>query len=363
MLFRVELVLAWLLLSYSVHAFVISTFDRRTAKHCRTYPLFDVVSSDVQSISDNVSKVSESDESLSTAPPLQSNDKNYFMEVIPPTNPNKEFLLALGAITGRGEYATKQQKESAEKVVATMESTCTTIDTNELYGTWDLVFSTTELFRSSPFFMAGRAVCKTDQEVQQYNWFCTMHRKALAISNIVNVRQIINEQKLVSEFEVKVGSIPFLSDFTPLKYSGGIPLTIDGSIVSTADIESIDTMSDDKTLALQLFMDTVEIKGSNIPGLRQLQDNGIGNKLQSRSLSDFIVSNLPDLYTIPPKPSFRITYLDSSLRISRDQDDNIFVYIKTSTNTQPTSYDTIDSDLGIGRLLGGFNEAVTRIYL
>merc|ERR1712232_675116 len=125
-------------------------------------------------------------------------------------------------------------------------------------------------FRSSPFFMAGRAVCSTESQAKQYDWFCDMHRAALAISNIGTVRQIISPTRLVSEFEVKVGSIPFISNFLPgplLGYSGGMPVTIEGAIVSSSDVISIE---EDKSL--ELLMDTVEIKGSNIPLLRQLLD-------------------------------------------------------------------------------------------
>ena len=40
----------------------------------------------------------------------------------------------------------------------------------ECIGTWDLIFSDTQLFRSSPFFMAGRAVCADGAEAQRYDW-------------------------------------------------------------------------------------------------------------------------------------------------------------------------------------------------
>jgi hypothetical protein len=99
--------------------------------------------------------------------------------------------------------------------------------------------------------MAGRAVCSTPEQAQQYDWFCDMHRKALAISSIGQVRQIVTPTRLVSEFEVQVGAIPFLSDFTPFAYSGGWPITIDGAIVSSADISP----SDDGN-GWELYIDT-----------------------------------------------------------------------------------------------------------
>ena len=41
---------------------------------------------------------------------------------------------------------------------------------------------------------------------------------------------------MVNEFEVKAGAVPFLSDFTPFRYSGALPVTVDGAIVSSADV-------------------------------------------------------------------------------------------------------------------------------
>lgn len=268
---------------------------------------------------------------------------------------NLSFIQTLGAITGRGEFATKTQKQAATNVVSALEGYREVeIPPESLHGTWDLVYCSTQLFRSSPFFMAGRAVCTTEDQARQYNWFCDMHRQALSISDIGAVRQIVAPERIVSEFETKVGAIPFLNDFTPFSYSGGLPAAIEGAIVSSADWE----LRDSKTM--MFLMDTVEIKGSNIPGLRQILDDD-RIKLQSRQLGSFLETNL-DSYS-NPRPRFTTTYLDKKIRINRDQDDNIFVYCKTSDSTEPTDYSNKDSDLGIGRLLEGFNDAITKIYL
>ena len=138
-------------------------------------------------------------------------------------------LLQIAAGTGRGEFATKTQKEKAESLIAALEEQNPTMEPANsplVNGQWELLYSSTQLFRSSPFFMAGRAVCSTPDQAKQYDWFCEMHRKALAISSIGQVRQIISPTRLVSEFEVVVGAVPFLSDFTPFTYSGGVPVRL-----------------------------------------------------------------------------------------------------------------------------------------
>jgi hypothetical protein len=271
---------------------------------------------------------------------------------------NLLFVQSVGTITSRGEYASDKQKDALATVIDTLEAANPnpepTITTELMEGTWELVVcSHGHLFRSSPFFMAARAVCTTPEQAQQFDWFCTMHRKALAISNIGAVRQIVSRDRLVSEFEVKAGAVPFLNDLTPFSYSGGLPVTIDGAIVSSADLTAINTTT------WELYMDTVEIKGSNLPGVRQALDAGL--KLQSRQLGGFLMDNLPG-YT-NPRPLFRTTFLNEQFRISRDMDDNYYVYVKTSSETEPSDYSKIDADLGVARLLEGFNDAVTRFYI
>lgn len=197
--------------------------------------------------------------------------------------------------------------------------------------------------------MAGRAVCETETQAKQYDWFCDMHREALAISRIGKVRQIVSDTRLVSEFEVKVGAVPFLSDFTPFTYAGGWPVTVTGSIVSSADITPTESGT-----AWEIFMDQVQIKGSNMPLLRSMLDNGL--QLSSRSLGEFLETNV-DSYE-NPRPVFRTTYLDEELRVSRDQDGKVFVYVKVSDNESGTDYENVEADLGIAGLFEGFQNAV-----
>jgi hypothetical protein len=276
-----------------------------------------------------------------------------------PINKHWTFLQTLAAITGRGEFATDTQKAALARVVHAIESTTATrpdipfTQSPMLQGRWELLMTNTHLFRGSPFFLAGRATFSTPEQAQQYDWFCTMHRQALAISTIRNVRQIVTPTRIVSEFEVSAGAVPFLSDLTPFRYSGGAPVSITGAIVSAADWRPYNATH------MELYMDQVQIKGSNIPGLRQLLDLP-QVQLPSRRLSE-VLENLPGY--VAPKPLVRITYLDEQFRIQRDVDDNIYVYVKTSEITALTDYSHIDADLGFLKLLQGFNDAITKAYI
>lgn len=139
--------------------------------------------------------------------------------IVRPASELKEELTLLAASCAKGEAASDEEKEKARNLVSLLE------DTNPTafpclepggQGTWELIFSDTQLFRSSPFFMAGRAVCSTPEEVARYDWFCDMHRAALAISQIRRVRQIVSAEKIVSEFEVSAGAVPFVTQRLPI---------------------------------------------------------------------------------------------------------------------------------------------------
>ena len=190
-----------------------------------------------------------------------------------------------------------------------------------------------------------------------------MHRAALAILTIGIVHQIISKNgRLVNKFEVRVGAVPFLSDFLPgLRYSGGLPFTIDGTIMSTANAAPAAPLSlDNNAVEWELYMDTVEIKGSNVPILRNLLDSE-NAPLRSWDLSKVLEDNV-DSYEVP-RPVLRMTYVDDGMRIVRDVDDNVYVYGRVSDSKVPTDYSGVMPDLGIGSLLEGFNNAVSKIYL
>ena len=72
-------------------------------------------------------------------------------------------------------------------------------------------------------------IFNTGEEARRYDWFCDQHRKATMVSEIGAVRQIVAPGRLVSEFETSVAA-------APMRVGGSMPVTIFGSIVSSADI-------------------------------------------------------------------------------------------------------------------------------
>jgi hypothetical protein len=116
-----------------------------------------------------------------------------------------------------------------------------------------------------------------------------------------------------------------------------------------------------------------------LPPFLQALDAGV--RLQSRSLGSALQSLLPGYSN--PKPRFRTTYVDSYMRVSRDQvrlkhaaaaggsplpaaaascssaqlarrplpcacqDGKLFVYVRSSNSTSPTDYSQAAADLGM----------------
>lgn len=246
----------------------------------------------------------------------------------------KELLLAVSR-TARGQQLDKRPNEAVNDVARRLEAQGAPTDAQLLNGRWNLAYCSTYLFRSSPFWMAGRAACQDGEEARRYDWFCDQHRKATMVSEIGAVRQIVAPGRLVSEFETSVAA-------APMRVGGSMPVTIFGSIVSSAAITA--TTETPRGLEKTLEMADVEVKGSNIPLLRPLLDNGL--KLDSRRVNDALPIDRPF-------PVFTTTYCDADVRVSRDVDDNLYVYTKESDDTSLTSYDDVDADLGIPELIRG----------
>ena len=148
----------------------------------------------------------------------------------------KARLMKLGVVTCRGERASAQDKAELQRLIKDLTEqaelqrlalSAEDMNTFSCEGAWDLVMSDTQLFRSSPFFMAARAVVADGQQADQFNWFCDQHRAALDFSQIGRVRQVVAKGQLRSEFEVKVGLATVAL---------GLPVSVTGWIVTTAEI-------------------------------------------------------------------------------------------------------------------------------
>ena len=190
----------------------------------------------------------------------------------------RELLIKMSA-SARGQAKSEYLNDDVEEIASRLEATRpSAVSLDDVRGRWSLGFCSTQLFRSSPFWMAGRATCKDGKEAERYDWFCEMHRKATMVSEIGAVRQIISEDALVSEFETTVAAFP-------MRVGGAMPLNILGSIVSSASIVAERplpaavalplTRADSRSTSLRLSRDNFSARSSR----SSLEDSWVSNSL------------------------------------------------------------------------------------
>jgi len=180
--------------------------------------------------------------------------------------------------------------------------------------------------------MAARAVVSDGSDADQFNWFCDQHRAALDFTQIGRVRQIVLNSQLRSEFEVKVGLAPVAL---------GLPVSVTGWIVTTADILDdvgvddvgvndlgVDDVGVDDVAVWTLAVKSVQVEQSNIPVLRNLLDTWL--QLPIAPITSALETTSVQVESWRPTPSFRTRYVDEKMRVSFDQDNNVFVYLRST---------------------------------
>lgn len=210
----------------------------------------------------------------------------------------KRELLLLSSVTNRGEYASSEERDIVIDIVTQLEALNPTVDpASNCVGEWDLCLSSTQFFRSSPFFQTIRvAVNNRDMAENGFD----IHDRATSASRVGRVRQVITDTELISEVELEVGMMP------------GFPLMMGGTVVTKASLK----ICGPELWETQIL--NTEVKGSNLPIFNQLMDD----MQLSLPVGDVYNNILGDVPVVPMKTF----YVDEGIRITRDVDDNFFVF-------------------------------------
>lgn len=214
----------------------------------------------------------------------------------------KRELLLLSSVSNRGEYCSTDEQNMLIDLVAQLEALNPTEDpAHGQDGEWDLCLSSTQFFRSSPFFQSIRAAVGDANQATVETAF-DIHDRATTSGRVGRVRQIVSKDQLTSELELEVGMMP------------GLPIRVKGTVVTTASLKA--TGSD----AFETQIQGTTVKSSNVPFFDQWLDD---------SKFELPVSDVYSTVTgsVPVVPN-KIFYLDEGMRITRDQDDNFFVYTR-----------------------------------
>jgi hypothetical protein len=131
-----------------------------------------------------------------------------------------------------------------------------------------------------------------------------IHDRATTASRVGKVRQIINKDNsvLISEYDLSVGVLP------------GMPFRVKGTVVTTAELTAIPPET------WELTVRGTKINGSNVPLVDVfLDDNAVEIPVGEayKAISGSV-----------PTAVLKTFYVDEAMRISRDMDDNFFVFIR-----------------------------------
>ncbi|KAL7481910.1 hypothetical protein ACHAW6_007591 [Cyclotella cf. meneghiniana] len=216
----------------------------------------------------------------------------------------KRELILLASVTNRGMCASTEESNLVVDLVTQLEALNPTADpASNSQGDWELCYSSTQSFRSSPFFLAVRSFFGDENKSMAENAF-DIHDRATTASRVGKVRQIIDESnsELVSEYELSVGLMP------------GLPIRVKGTVVTSAELRVIAPET------WELKVKGTRVKGSNVPFFDQfLDDNAV-----ELPVGDFYQTVSGSV----PIAVLKTFYVDEALRITRDVDDNFFVFTR-----------------------------------
>ena len=131
-----------------------------------------------------------------------------------------------------------------------------------------------------------------------------IHDKATTASRVGKVRQLIDESntELISEYELSVGLMP------------GLPFVVKGTVVTSAELRVVAPET------WEIRVKGTKVKGSNVPFFDQyLDDNAV--ELPVGDLYQTLNGDVP----VAVMKTF---YVDEAMRITRDVDDQFYVFTR-----------------------------------
>jgi hypothetical protein len=152
---------------------------------------------------------------------------------------------------------------------------------------------------SSPFFQSIRVAMGDNNKGMAETGFA-IHDLATTASRVGRVRQTITKEQLVSEVDLEVGLVP------------GLPFRVKGTVITTASLQIVSPET------WETRIENSQIKGSNIPLLNQMLE------------LDLPVQNVFTTLTgDTPVVPLKTYYVDEGIRITRDVDDNFYVFSRS----------------------------------
>ena len=237
----------------------------------------------------------------------------------------KKQIYQIAAVTDRGQRLNKliapmykEKSNEMEELIKSLESFKYEISEETLSGEWELIYSTVELFRSSPFFLA---IEKALNDEFKSNLFFKLHQLqvgSFGLSTIGRIAQNIDFEKkeFISTFDTIIfglTTIPILGWFKLLPTFGGRVITLADELNLNDNI---------------LQMNLRKTKVSKVEGLNKIP-------IFSKLLMDRWYPVKDVWEKLPwnkesPSCEVSIIYLDDELRVMKDIYGSIFIYVRPS---------------------------------
>ena len=235
----------------------------------------------------------------------------------------KKKIYQISAITDRGQRLNpfvspmyQEKLKEMEQLVNDLEKQNSEISEEKLSGEWELIYSTVELFRSSPFFLA---IEKALNDEYKSNLFFKLHQLqvgSFGLSTIGRIAQNIDFEKkeFISSFDTIIfglTTIPILGWFKLLPTFGGRVITLADELNLNDNI---------------LQMNLRKTKVSKVEGLNKIP-------IFSKLLMDRWYPVKDVWEKLPwnkesPSCEVSIIYLDDELRVMKDIYGSIFIYVR-----------------------------------
>tara|TARA_B100000700_G_scaffold313571_1_gene398782 strand:+ start:238 stop:999 length:762 start_codon:yes stop_codon:yes gene_type:complete len=237
----------------------------------------------------------------------------------------KALVYQVAATTDRGQrmngmIAPIYQEKLIEmnKLVEALVPLSDDITQSSIEGEWELIYSSVELFRSSPFFLAIEKALNDKAKSDLFFKLHLLQVGSFGLSTVGRVSQYLNFDKgeLISTFDTTIfglTTIPILGWFKLLPTFGGRVVTLAKGL----------QLKDNK-----LSMELEKTKVSEVVGLGKIPF--LDRILMERWYPVNTVWKLLPWNKENPNCEINVIYVDEELRIIKDMYGALFVYIRPS---------------------------------
>ncbi len=241
------------------------------------------------------------------------------------TNEIKNKIYQIAAITDRGQRLNpfispiyQEKLNEMDELIKDLEKHNSAISEEKLSGEWELIYSTVELFRSSPFFLAIEKALNDEFKSKLFFKLHQLQVGSFGLSTIGRIAQNIDfdKKEFISTFDTIIfglTTIPILGWFKLLPTFGGRVITLADELVLK-----------DNSIKMSLQ----KTKVSKVEGLNKIP-------IFSKILMDRWYPVKEVWEKLPwnkesPSCEVHVIYLDEDLRIMKDIYGSIFIYIRPS---------------------------------